>query len=109
MVDVPTRGADMTPDYLSTTHKICAVPVNEILQAHRIMKRTETQATIGVSIATGAFWLGVERLVTESYNDPLFQGSCAIFLCGVLMVWFIKQSRNESAKRLLWYIPENLR
>lgn len=100
-------GAQIEHKYHKAIHDAVAVPVMELEDSSNSIMEEVSQFSIGNFFASGAFWLGVERLITVGYNDALFI-SCIPALCfGVtLSIVGFRQSKRRM-NRLARYIPKN--
>ena len=79
----------------------------DIRDAVPSIKEEIVQTALGGFMASGSFWLGLERLFTIGYKDPLFLACIAFFVCGsVLMVVGARQGLRR-VSRLERYLPEN--
>ena len=98
-------GAKIIPQYHATRPDVVGVPVMEIRDASSSAKEEIFQFVAGNFLASGAFWLGIERLVTVGFEDTLFLACIAFFLCGVVVgVMGFRQSLRR-VTRLSRYIP----
>ena len=78
-------GAQINPRYHATRPDVVGVPVMEIKDASNSAKEEVFQFAAGNFLASGAFWLGIERLITVGFKDVLFLSCIAFFLCGVVV------------------------
>jgi len=101
------NGAQLEPVYHHNKQSIVGVPVMDLREASSSAVEEVAQFSVGGFLASGAFWLGVERLVTEGGTDALFLACIAFFICGgVLALTGFRQSLRR-VRRLERYIPQD--
>ena len=100
-------GAQYVAKYHKLTHDVVGVPVMDIKDSISSAVEEVAQFSIGNFLASGAFWLGTERLITDGYKDALFLSCIAFFICGaVLAITGFRQARRR-VTRLSRYIPND--
>ena len=100
-------GAQLVPKYYKATHAIVGVPVVDIEDAANSAIEEVIQFSFGSFLASGSFWLGIERLLTVGYLDTLFHTCAIAFGCGiVLAITGFRQARRR-VLRLARYIPDD--
>jgi hypothetical protein len=99
-------GARLDPRYHKNEQDIVGVPVTDLRDATSSATEELWQFTAGSFFASGAFWLGFERLATEGWRDPLVW-VCGISICFglVLGVTGYRQSARR-VRRLERYCPD---
>ena len=99
-------GAKFTVNYKHTEHDIVSIPVMEIKDASSSALEEVAVFAFGNFLASGSFWLGVERFVTEGIKDPVLIGCGSAFLAGLVLtiVGFRQTARRVS--RLMRYVPQ---
>ena len=65
--------------------------------------------SLGNILASGAFWLGAERLITVGYDDALFLSCIAFLICGIVLAITGYRQSIRRVTRLERYVPENMR
>lgn len=99
-------GAQYIAKYHKMTHDVVGVPVMEIKDSMRSAVEEVAQFSVGNFLASGAFWLGTERLITDGHEDPLFLSCIAFLICGVVLaITGFRQARRR-VNRLSRYIPD---
>ena len=106
MVYEPTDGSQFLPTYHNTKQDMGAVPIVDIRDASSFAKEEVAQFGVGGFLASGAFWMGLERLVTVGWYDTLFLCSCAFFVAGGVTAFFGYRQTIRRITRLERYIPE---
>lgn len=101
-----TSGARLEPKYHAQEQDIVGVPVMDIRDASSSAKEEVLQFSVGGFLASGAFWLGVERLLTVGYSDALFLVCIAFFICGVVLAYVGFRQTMRRVSRLERYLPE---
>ena len=101
------EGAKFIPQYHTATHDIVGVPVMEINDSASSAAEEIAQFSIGNFLASGAFWLGAERLITNGYKDVLFISCIAFFICGVVLAVTGFRQAKRRVTRLKRYIPND--
>lgn len=105
--DDDKAGAQYVAKYHKLTHDVVGVPVMEIRDSMSSAVEEVVQFSIGNFLASGAFWLGTERLIINGYKDVLFLSCTAFFVCGVVLaVTGFRQARRR-VTRLSRYIPND--
>ena len=65
--------------------------------------------SLGNILASGAFWLGTERLITVGYGDVLFLACIAFLICGVVLSITGYRQSVRRITRLERYLPHATR
>ena len=100
-------GARVVPKYHTSTHDIVGVPVIDIKDAAGSDVEEFLQFSVGGFFASGAFWLGIERLVTVGYKDPLFYICVIALIFGAVLAFAGFRQTRRRINRLARYIPND--
>ena len=99
-------GARLESRYHQKEQDVVGVPVGDIRDASSSANEEVLQFTVGTFFASGAFWLGIERVLTEGWDDPV------VWVCGVTVVFGLvlsitgfRQSQRR-VRRLERYCPD---
>ena len=68
----PRRGATMSTEYADQDQVLTLVDVEDLREWKTGMREESWQFSLAGFFASGALWLGIERLVTEGLGDKLF-------------------------------------
>ena len=102
----PDSGAKLEVQYHTSTQGVVGVPVIDIKDAAGSAFEEFLQFSVGGFFASGAFWLGIERIVTAGYRDTLFYICVVAFIFGIVLAFAgFRQSRRRM-NRLARYIPK---
>jgi uncharacterized membrane protein len=102
-------GATLESIYHDLRQDVAAVPVMELRDAAAATADETLLFTGGTFLASGAVWLGVERLVTEGWQDQLF-GICLVaVVAGVLLSLVGYRQQTRRVTRLMRYCPKEIR
>ena len=100
-------GAQFELQYHKSKQAVVGVPVTEIRDASSSAVEEVLQFSFGNFLASGSFWLGIERWATMGYLDPLFLGCVSAFVCGIILsITGFRQARRRLS-RLMRYIPND--
>ena len=105
VTETSDTGAQLVPKYHKATHDIVGVPVMEIKDAASSALEEVLQFSFGNFLASGAFWLGSERLITVGKADPLFLMCLVPFACGILLAIIGFRQARRRTNRLVRYVP----
>ncbi|SMX31618.1 hypothetical protein OCA8868_00452 [Octadecabacter ascidiaceicola] len=107
MATVNKTGAIIENTYHSLNEEVCPVPKSAILENSSSALEEIWQFSVGGFLFSGAFWLGLERLLTVGKDDALFLACIAFVICGgVLAVSGYRQAQRR-VSRLEKYIPND--
>ena len=105
--DGDESGAQYKVKYHKLTHDVVGVPVIDIKDSISSAVEEVAQFSIGNFLASGAFWLGTERLIINGYKDVLFLSCIAFFVCGVVLAITGFRQALRRVTRLSRYIPND--
>jgi len=99
-------GAKLKAIYHEGEQQIAPVPVMDLKDATATATEETLLSTGGTFLASGAVWLGVERLVTEGWADQLF-GICIVAVVAGFILSFVgHRQRARRVNRLMRYCPK---
>lgn len=100
-------GAKLRTIYHEGEQDIAPVPVMDLKDATASATEETLLSTGGTFLASGAIWLGIERLVTVGWQDQLF-GVCAVaILAGSILSFVGHRQRSRRVTRLMRYCPKD--
>src|SRR5215210_912103 len=100
-------GAKLRAVYHEGEQQIAPVPVMDLKDATASATEETILSTGGTFLASGAAWLGLERLVTEGWQDQLF-GICVVaVVAGVILSYVGHRQRSRRVTRLMRYCPRD--
>lgn len=99
-------GSKLNSVYHDGVQEVAPVPVMDIKDAAASATEETVLSTGGTFLASGAVWLGVERLATEGIRDQLF-GICVVaVIAGLILSWVGHRQQSRRVKRLERYCPK---
>lgn len=97
-----TTGATVESRYHDRTQDIVGVNVEDLREFKSASVEEFWQFVVGEFLAAGAFWLGVERFVTEPnwQEDALFWICVAVLLAGCVIGYFGYRQLSRRQSRI---------
>ncbi|MEG3155825.1 hypothetical protein [Sphingomonas sp. RB1R13] len=104
--DLAPGGATLEPIYHQGKQGVVGVPVMEIKDATSSAFEERMLSVVGTFFASGAFWLGVDKLISEGPANPVFLVCLISMVCGGVVAWTGYRQSARRVNRLERYCPE---
>lgn len=101
-------GAKFVQQYHTATQDVVGVPVMDIRESASYALEEVLLFAVGNFMASGAFWLGIERIITAGYKDSLFQVCLLSLLFGATLAFVGFRQMRRRVSRLSRYIPQEI-
>jgi hypothetical protein len=99
-----STGAAVLPHYHDTTIAVVGVPVEDLRDFSDSSKEEFGQYTLGQFLASGGFWLAIERAVTVGFSDHLFWISLIALVAGLGLSYAAFRQLRRRKTRIETYI-----
>ena len=100
------NGATLEPEYHQGKQGIVGVPIMDIRDATDSALEERVQAVVGTFFASGSFWLGVDKLVSDELTGTVFIVCGSAFAFGVVLAWAGFRQSARRVSRLERYCPK---